>query len=225
MNPNVVIEFLREHPNFLEENAHLLLDPLDGQDSSVFSLTERQNQKLRERNAQLEAQIRKLVRLGGENDQISEKLHRVVLAFFVADSLAATLEILKKTLKEDFQVPTVVIRLWAAKNKEAISMMPVSREVREYADKLDAPYCGRETSQEIRGWFQEEKEKVGSFALIPLRTAQTFGILALASPDEARFHAGMGTFFLTRLSELASVALARYLPVEKMESALAGTER
>jgi uncharacterized protein YigA (DUF484 family) len=46
-----------------------------------------------------------------------------------------------------------------------------------------------------------------------LRTSQTFGLLALGSPDPQRFHAGMGTLFLTRLAELASVAAGRFLPL------------
>ena len=37
-------------------------------------------------------------------------------------------------------------------------------------------------------------------------------MLVLASPDPQRFHAGMGTVYLTRLAELASVAIARFLP-------------
>jgi uncharacterized protein len=51
-----------------------------------------------------------------------------------------------------------------------------------------------------------------SFAYLPLRTDTTFGILALASDDARRFHAGMGTVYLLRLAELASVAIARFLP-------------
>ena len=41
---------------------------------------------------------------------------------------------------------------------------------------------------------------------------QTFGVLALGSPDPQRFHPGMGTLYQTRLAELASVATARFLP-------------
>ena len=36
--------------------------------------------------------------------------------------------------------------------------------------------------------------------------------LTLASDDPERFYAGMGTMYLTRLAELASVATARFLP-------------
>jgi len=47
-------------------------------------------------------------------------------------------------------------------------------------------------------------------AYLPLRTEQTFGILALASGDARRFHADIGTVYLLRLAELASVAIARF---------------
>ncbi len=210
MNPNVVLEFLQEHPQFLEENAHLLLGSGEYENNAV-SLTERHIKRLREEKTQLQAQIRQLIRAGNENDAISEKMHRTMLALFMADSLSATLEILKKIIKEDFQVPLVAVRVWGAKNN-AVSLTAVSPEVQRYAEALDAPYCGRETTQEIRGWFLgEEKTDRGSFALLPLRVGKVFGLLALASPDEKRFHDGMGTLFLTRLSELISVALVRYL--------------
>ncbi len=47
---------------------------------------------------------------------------------------------------------------------------------------------------------------------MPLRTYQTFGLLALGSDDVSKFYAGMGTMYLTRLAELASVTTSRFLP-------------
>ncbi len=127
MNPNVVLEFLQEHPQFLEENAHLLLGSGEYENNAV-SLTERHIKRLREEKTQLQAQIRQLIRAGNENDAISEKMHRTMLALFMADSLSATLEILKKIIKEDFQVPLVAVRVWGAKNN-AVSLTAVSPEV------------------------------------------------------------------------------------------------
>jgi uncharacterized protein YigA (DUF484 family) len=51
-----------------------------------------------------------------------------------------------------------------------------------------------------------------SFAFLPLRTAYTFGLLGLGDESAERFHPGMGTMYLTRLAELASVSTSRYLP-------------
>ena len=60
-------------------------------------------------------------------------------------------------------------------------------------------------------WF-DTGDAMKSFAFLPLRTAYTFGLLGLGDKDPERFHPGMGTVYLTRLAELASVATARYLP-------------
>ena len=86
-----------------------------------------------------------------------------------------------------------------------------SSEIRQYADQLGQPYCGPVSAFESREWF-EDGDILQSFAFLPLRTAQTFGVLALGSSDPDRFHPGMGTLYQTRLAELASVATARFLP-------------
>ncbi len=86
-----------------------------------------------------------------------------------------------------------------------------SHELRQYTDQLGAPYCGPNPPFEARDWF-DDGGACQSFAFLPLRTAHTFGLLGLASDDPDRFYAGMGTMYLTRLAELASVATARYLP-------------
>jgi uncharacterized protein YigA (DUF484 family) len=48
-------------------------------------------------------------------------------------------------------------------------------------------------------------------ALIPLRSEQTIGFLALASDDENRFFAEMGTDFLSKIGEIVSASLSRTL--------------
>ena len=83
---------------------------------------------------------------------------------------------------------------------------------RAWADAMAQPQCGGEAPFETREWF-ERGEALRSFAFMPLRTAQTFGVLALASEDPDRYRAGVGTVYLVRLAELASVATARYLPL------------
>jgi uncharacterized protein YigA (DUF484 family) len=48
-----------------------------------------------------------------------------------------------------------------------------------------------------------------SFAYIPLRSEQKFGLLALASEDPQRFYPEMGTLYLRRLGEIAAAGLMR----------------
>jgi uncharacterized protein YigA (DUF484 family) len=215
MTPENILEYIRDNPDFLESKGLTLTEkPQDNADTGNLSITERQLASLRERNGKLEAQIEEMIRVGHENDEIGERMHRIAVAFFLCDSLATTLALMQQILLNDFQVPAVAVRIWATPDESGqetqAALSPVPNHIRQYADLLDTPYCGREVSPEIRSWF-EHGDALQSFAFLPLRTTQTFGIMALASDDETRFHAAMGTLYLTRLSELASMALARFL--------------
>jgi uncharacterized protein YigA (DUF484 family) len=170
---------------------------------------------LRDKNAELEAKLRELIQYGTENDAVSEKLHRSTLALFAAPDLETTLAVLHHSLTEDFAVPSVAVRLWGKVPEQSYlpELAAVSAETRGYADALGTPYCGPEPAFETSEWF-DNADDLASFAYLPLRTSHTFGLLSLASPDANRFHPGMGTVYLMRLAELASVAIARFLPVD-----------
>jgi len=215
MDSKAVAEYLQEHPEFFSEHADLLAQiyvphPHGGH---AIPIAERQIVTLREKNGQLEAKLQELIAFGGENDAISEKLHRSTLALFSATDLETTLGVVYHSLQDDFQVPHVALRLWGRVPEQSYlpELAATSQELRDYAAALGAPYCGDSAPFESREWF-EGATTLGSFAFLPLRTHQTFGLLGLASDDQARFQTGMGTMYLTRLAELASVAAARFLP-------------
>jgi uncharacterized protein YigA (DUF484 family) len=216
MDDSAVAEYLRQNPRFFEDHADLAAEisvphPHGGH---AIPLVERQVLALRDKNAELEAKLRELIRFGTENDAIGEKLHRATLALFAAPDLETTLAVLYHSLKEDFSVPEVATRLWGRVPEQSYlpELAAASPEIRSYAEHLGAPYCGPAAAFETREWF-DNGGRLASFAYLPLRTAQTFGLLALGSEDPERFHPGMGTLYLTRLAELASVAAARFLPL------------
>jgi uncharacterized protein YigA (DUF484 family) len=215
MEARDVAQYLRDHPQFFEDFADEVAEvyvphPHGGH---AIPIAERQILTLREKNAELAGKLAELVRFGAENDATSERLHRSTLALFSAPDLESTLAVLTHSLREDFAVPHVAVRLWGKVPEQSYlpELAATSVEVREYADRLDAPATGPQSIAETDEWF-EGGERPASFAFLPLRTAATFGLLALASPDPQRFHAGIGTVYLSRLAELASIAIARYLP-------------
>jgi uncharacterized protein YigA (DUF484 family) len=215
MDANAVALYLKENPQFFEEYADVVADifvphPHGGH---AIPIAERQIVTLREKNTELESRLREMIRFGGENDQISERLHRSTLALIAAPDLETTLAVLYHSLKEDFGVPNVACRLWGKVPEQSYlpELAATSQELREYADQLGAPYCGPVAPFESGDWF-DAGEACKSFAFLPLRTAYTFGLLGLGDENPERFHAGMGTVYLTRLAELASVATSRYLP-------------
>jgi uncharacterized protein YigA (DUF484 family) len=214
MEASAIAEYLKKNPAFFEDYADVLAQifvphPHGGH---AIPIAERQMLALRDRAYELEQKLRELIRHGTENDEIGEKLHRSTLALFAAPDLETTLAVLSHSLKEDFGVPQVAIRLWLDAVPRDVPLpeaAPTSEAMREYADRLRAPYCGPDAALESREWFDAGVD-AKSFAYLPLRTEKTFGILALASDDARRFHAGMGTVYLLRLAELASVAIARF---------------
>ena len=215
MDANDVALYLKENPKFFEDYADVIAEifvphPHGGH---AIPIAERQIVTLREKNTELESRLREMIRFGGENDQIGERLHRSTLALITAPDLETTLAVLYYSLKEDFGVPHVASRLWGKVPEQSYlpELAATSQELRNYAEALRAPYCGPVAPFEARDWF-DEGEACRSFAFLPLRTAYTFGLLGLGDEDGERFHPGMGTVYLTRLAELASVATARYLP-------------
>jgi len=204
MDANDVALYLKENPEFFEEYADVIAEifvphPHGGH---AIPIAERQILSLREKNG-----------FGAENDLISEKLHRSTLALIAAPDLETSLAVLYHSLKEDFGVPHVSSRLWGKVPEQSYlpELAATSQELREYADHLGVPYCGPIAPFESADWF-DTGDAMKSFAFLPLRTAYTFGLLGLGDKDPERFHPGMGTVYLTRLAELASVATARYLP-------------
>ncbi len=215
MDARDVARYLRENPNFFEDHADEIAEifvphPHGGH---AIPIAERQIFTLREKNTELSGKLAELIRFGSENDATAERLHRSTLASFSAPDLETTLAVLYHSLREDFGVPLVAVRLWGRVPEQSYlpELAAASAEVREYAERIDAPYCGSDAVAESRDWF-EGGEAPASFAFMPLRTANTFGLLVLASPDAQRFRSGIGTVYLTRLAELSSIAIARFLP-------------
>jgi hypothetical protein len=215
MDAETVAQYLHENPEFFENYADVLAQvfvphPHGGR---AVSLAERQNLMLREKNKQVEDKLHELVRFGAENDAIGEKLHRTTLALISAPDLETALQIVYTSLREDFRVSDVALRLWGKVPEQAylLELAASSQELRDYAEALGEPYCGPQAAFETPTWFTAP-DTLRSFAYVPLRARRTFGLLALASDDPARFFPEMGTLYLGRLGDVAGLTLQRFLP-------------
>ncbi|QID16615.1 DUF484 family protein [Nitrogeniibacter mangrovi] len=215
MNTDDVVRFLHENPDFFEENAEVLgaLNAVHPQRGDAISLTERQLHALREKIRQLEGKLAELIRFGEENDEISEKVHRMVLSLLDSENFEAAREAVFTHLREDFAVPHVAMRIWnSVLQRETIEFAPVSEDVRFYAGDLKHPYCGAPGNLEIIDWFGEAAPHVRSVALVPLmRDGRAFGMLAMGSEDAERFYAEMGTLYVTRIGDMVSAVMRSHL--------------
>ncbi len=216
MNSVEVARYLQDNPQFFEEHADLMSrmvipHPHGGR---TISITERQMLTLRDKNRQLEGKMSELLQFGEENDDISEKMHRLGVAMIAAATFQSVLHTLNFHLRDDFAVPHVALRLWdrPAHVEELPEFTEVSNELQTFAETLNQPYCGTTSGFETSSWFGEVAPHLRSQALIAMRNGGgTIGMVALGSEDAQRFYSGMGTLYLERLGEMASAALARVL--------------
>lgn len=215
MKPEDVACYLKEHPEFFEEHAHILTETVlpHPHGGRAVSISERQILAFRDKVKLLEAKLSELIQFGEENDALGEKVHRITLSLMMARSLETLLYSIYSNLRGDFSVPHVAIRLWGdlATHTDGPEFEPVSKELRAYAENLTHPQCGPHALYDTATWFGEEAGRLRSFAMVTLRTEQPFGLLLLASEDPERFYPEMGTLYLKRLGELISVALARFV--------------
>ncbi len=211
-----VAEFIKQNPGFFEQHVDLLMNlqiphPHGGR---AVSIGERQLVALREKSKMLEDKLRELIQFGEENDAVGDKVHRLCCRLIEAPSLDATLDTLYLDLLDHFAVPHVAVRLWsvAEENPDTKEFAAVAHEMREFVEKMQAPYCGAHAVYESQAWFGEAAPHLKSFALVPLaRDGVHFGVVALASEDPKRFYPEMGTLHLARIGDLVSHALWRFV--------------
>lgn len=210
MNPDDVAAYLKEHPEFFESYAEVVADVMipHPHGGRAISISERQILTLRERARQLEVKLGEMIQFGEENDVISEKVHRLGLALITARDVTALSNVVDFNLREDFAVPHVALRLW---HDGAAAGETASEATRTFASGLLHPHCGPLAMADTAAFFGEAAALLKSYAYIPLRGKDTFGLLALASEDAQRFYPEMGTLYLTRIGEVIAACLLRHL--------------
>jgi uncharacterized protein YigA (DUF484 family) len=214
MTPDAVVNYLKQHPEFFEEQADFLATimiphPHGGR---AIPISERQILALRDKSRLLEDKLRELIVFGEQNDAIGEKLHRLTLALVAAHDIEAVVAALYFNLREDFAVPHTVLRLWpAGEHAQLPEFAAASAAARDFADSLGNPYCSPRAMVDTAEWFGEDAAHLRSFAYVALKSDRTLGLLAMASEDAQRFYPEMGTLYLKRLGEMASAALGGYL--------------
>ena len=214
-----VIDYLMEHPEFFKENAPLLADmDIPHEAGGAVSLIERQVSVLREKNKHFEAKLREMVDAVHDNQRLNNSLQRLAINLFMVDGLDDVIATVLDELRNELDSEFTVIRLMT--DDPGL----LKKQAQRYIKSDDAPLqsfsrlldekriqCGRLTEDQIHYLFGEQADKVASGAVMPLSNADTFGILALGSQDEQRYHPGMGTEFLQQLASLVSAAIKSHL--------------
>lgn len=208
-----VARYLVDNPHFFEEHPELmsslkLSSPVAGR---AVSLQERQMEVLREKIKALELRLAALLRIGQENDAITEKFQRWTQALLAARNDVDLPHVLVDGLRTVFSVPHAALRIWGAAEEFSHTWFSeqVSVDARIFANGLNAPFCGPNHDFEAAAWL-DDAPSVQSIAILPLRResgAEAFGLLVLGAPDAQRFTEDMATDFLAKIAETSSAAL------------------
>ncbi|HLS55140.1 MAG TPA: DUF484 family protein [Zeimonas sp.] len=216
LSADEVARYLHDHPGFFESHADLLAaitvpHPHGGR---AISLQERQLEVLREKLRAHELRLAELLRIGQENDAITDKLQRWTRQLLLASDAAQLPDIVVDGLRTVFSVPQVAMRLWGLREAHLglDCAQPVPVDVITLANSMKQPFCGPNSEFQAASWLPDGGADTRSIALLPLRKGvdpNAFGLVVLGSADPERFRAGMGTAFLERIAETASAALSR----------------
>lgn len=213
-----IAAFLLNTPDFFERHADLLatVQLNSGHGARAVSLQERQAEMLREKIRGLELKMADMIRNGHNNEQIIGKMQAWTRALLLCNEPSRLPDVIVRGIEEQFSVSQAALKIWgvAAEYNTDAYAQGVSEEVKSFAGSLTVPYCGKNADFEAVGWLARP-DKAASVALIPLRVilkngaSVTVGLMVLASIDDERFTAGMGTDILARLGELSAAALLR----------------
>lgn len=227
-----VARYLRTHPDFFAAHPEVLIEMAVAHPSgAAVSLIERQVAALREQNRKLKRQLQELVQIARDNDRLSERMQRLTLTLMECTSLEEIFIALYDGLRNDFHADAVVLRLMVKPKQtigqgqietlpDALFTTPDDPTWGAFKGVLKGakPLCGALNAVQLHHLFGDEAATINSAALIPLTAPAasatlmpSAGLLAIGSHDAERFHAGMGTHFLSQMGELISCAIRPYL--------------
>ena len=212
LDSETVAAYLRLHPEFFIDHEELIPElRIPHQSGNAVSLVERQVKLLRERNIEMRHRLSQLMDVARDNDRLFDKTRRLVLDLLDAASLEEVVSAVEDSLRREFQVPFVSLILFSE------TPMPVGRwvssaEAHQAIGGLLAggnTLCGVLRSHELAFLFgDEERDSVGSAAVVALSFQGRHGVLAIGSPDPQHYKSSLGTLFLSYIAEV----LARVLP-------------
>lgn len=205
-----IIDYLRAHPNFFVDHDYLLRElKVIHRNGSAISLGERQVQVFREHRDELKNQLEDLIEIARDNDAHFDKSRRLLLSLLEIKSIDEIELVVKEAFKDDENIDfsSVVIfgdqTDYPASEISLISYEQAKEKLGNLVDSTSA-ICGRFTDQQMACLFPADADSIGSAAVIPLNNGETIGMFCLGSKDSNHFDSGMGSLFLSYISDFIS---------------------
>ena len=214
---DMVREFLRDNPRFLDDNPDILESlSLPHNSGNAVSLVERQVGVMRDRNKEMRNRLDNMLATAHDNDLLFEKTKRLVLNLLEAKNLPAMVETIYDSLGKDFEIDFYSLTLLGDEKSLPRPMARVARieKANEQVNTLigsNRAVCGVLREEEMTFLFGEKGLQVGSVAAVPLRYNNLYGILAIGNADPNFYKSSMGTLFLSYIAEVVNRILPKHL--------------
>jgi len=221
---DIVIKYLQQYPDFLEQKPELLkFLELNHASGPAVSLIEKQVQYLRGENDSLQQRLNKLIQVAADNEKLMYRLHQLTLELMSMGDLSSFFDRLSDALLDEFNADILNITLFDHKIEAGpkTPMFHIERddpEMQQFEDHLEkgVSVCGRLNRDKRDYLFGSRAQWVQSTVLVPIGND---GMLAIGSSDPARFYPGMGTLFLDLLAQVVTSRLALEEPLKQRKSA------
>ena len=214
---DMVREFLRDNPRFLDDNPDILESlSLPHNSGNAVSLVERQVGVMRDRNKEMRNRLDNMLATAHDNDLLFEKTKRLVLNLLEAKNLPAMVETIYDSLGKDFEIDFYSLTLFGDEKSLPRTMARVAsiEKANEQVNTLigsNRAVCGVLREEEMTFLFGEKGLQVGSVAAVPLRYNNLYGILAIGNADPNFYKSSMGTLFLSYIAEVVNRILPKHL--------------
>lgn len=209
-----IIAFLNKKPEFIRDNLAQLSELDIPHDSGVAtSLIERQVGVLRTENTHLKKNLKQLIEIARNNEDLSQRIHKLFIEIMNAEALDDLMATIQEQMQSFFNTELVLFRFFSTMElRPHISDDLVFELKNRQASQLKKwlkqrkPACGELQDDVFSALFAKEKN-IKSMAVIPLFGVKEYGTLLLGSSDKTRFSEAKGTVFLAQLGELVSSRL------------------
>jgi len=211
-NADSVLKFLTHNPDFFNQHSEVLPRlAIPHHTGQAVSLIEKQVSVLRNKCCTLENSLRDLINVARENEQLHQRLHRLIQDIITASSIDDVVDLTRDNMLSNFNADDVRVVLISDKADESASADYIQLKESDpglalFSDifKKRETRCGELNDAQKQLVFGASAGDVASAAVIPLIHNRKLGLVILGSKDKTRFALGKGVMFLNQLGEVLS---------------------
>ena len=219
-----IAEYLLEHHDFFIGREDLLLKlTIPHESGKAISLLERKVILLREKNEELNRQIRDFVANAKHNDALFEKTRIIILELLKADTLEDLVSVIETKISADFNAAESKLLFITDDSRKFPGLLcRTHAQAKENLGQLfekKRTFCGEVTERQVKFLFPQNKRNIVSVAIVPVHVSNLINepdfpvlpVLIIGSGIPNHFNKSQDTLFLDFIGEVLAALIASLL--------------